>query len=486
MTYPSLLFTMAPSQTTIERDTFDDLKLNMLFSDEAISAMTTVCIPEDIPVRQEMFKILENKDIRAQLKLLARNIEEVYKLDAAYSAAKCDNERNFLYFNLINAEMKFFRNAAKIDSNGFFLKRFAEFFREEFQKDDCRKAEEISSLNFPKSDLVRINSLRIKGENMFISPEDENTISARLKKCAKDIGIPDTREKRDVSIKIKPRIINGLATLYPDSFKLFKEFYDEFSGFYDSSILKYRSELNFYLEATDIIERVRAAGMPVCWPDVSKEKKFIIRGARDISLLAKNVTDIVPNDVSFTDEEPFCYLTGANGGGKTTYLRAVGITAVLFLSGCPLACNSAELYPIEGIYTHFPRDERFDGDGRFADEQSRIKKILRHDVSNALVLLNETYSTTNEAVATELTVKLAEYLFEKGSFGIYITHQHGVGKTKMPFLSVIVDENNENRRTYKIERRRGASDSFANDILKKYGLTGEALRARFLNEKEGK
>ena len=480
MTYPSLLFITAESDTHIIRESFTDLKLDLLLSDEAISAMTTAGTPEDIPVRQELFKVLEQKDIRVQLKLLARNIEEVYKLDAAYNTAKCDNERNYLYFNLLNAEMKFFRNAAKTEGRGFFLKRFVEFFKEAFEKEVCRKAEEITSLNFPKSDLVRINSLRLVGDTMHIRPEDDTTLVARLNRCSRDLGLSDTREKRDVSIKIKPRIINGLATLYPESFRLFKEFYDEFSAFYDSSILRYRSELNFYLEVAEIIDRVKAMGMPICWPGVSKDKKFVIRGARDISLIAKDVTNIVPNDVEFTAEEPFCYLTGANGGGKTTYLRAVGITAIMFLCGCPLVCNDAEFYPVSGMYTHFPRDERFDGDGRFADEQNRVKEILENDISGALVLLNETYSTTNEEIATDLTGKLADHLFENGAFGIYITHQHGVGNTRIPFLSVIVDESDENRRTYKIERRRGASDSFALDILKKYGLTADALRARFV------
>ena len=62
MTYPSLLFTAAPSQTHIRRETFDDLKLDLLLSDRAISAMTTAGTPEDIPVRQELFKVLESRE----------------------------------------------------------------------------------------------------------------------------------------------------------------------------------------------------------------------------------------------------------------------------------------------------------------------------------------------------------------------------------------------------------------------------------------
>jgi DNA mismatch repair ATPase MutS len=137
------------------------------------------------------------------------------------------------------------------------------------------------------------------------------------------------------------------------------------------------------------------------------------------------------------------------------------------------------------VYTHCPRDERFDGDGRFADEQARVKEILSHDVRGAMVLLNETYSTTNEALALEVTSELAEKLFGLGAFGLYITHQHGLESTRIPFLSVIVDQADANRRTYKIERRRGASDSFAMDILKKYGLTAEKLRERFAARERG-
>lgn len=486
MIYPSLLYTSAPSETRIERQVFEDLKLDLLLSERAIEAMGTAARAEDIPVRQELFVLLEgNKALRAGMKQLARNAEDMFRLDAAYKAAACDNERYYLYFNLINAEMLFYRNARRLPAEGALLKRFTDFFTKAFEDPRCRDMEEETSLNFPKADLVRVNALRMKEDNMRIRAEDPTTIVSRLKKCAEELGLPESREKRDVSLKLKPRLVNALATLYPDVFRMFRTFYEKYSDFYDPDILRYRAELNLYLEITALLDRVRAAGMPVCLPRVSAEKKVLIRGARDVTLLAKNVTAIVPNDVEFTEAEPFCYLTGANGGGKTTYLRALGLDTVLFLSGAPLPCDEAELWPVTGVYTHFPRDERFEGDGRFADEQARVAEILSHDLAGAMVLLNETYSTTNEALALEVTAELAEKLFDLGSFGLYITHQHGLESGKIPFLSVIVDEADANRRTYRIERRRGASDSFAMDILKKYGLTAEKLRERFTAQREG-
>ncbi len=98
---------------------------------------------------------------------------------------------------------------------------------------------------------------------------------------------------------------------------------------------------------------------------------------------------------------------------------------------------------------------------------------------SSLILLNETYSTTNEELALKCTSELAEELYGSGCFGLYITHQHRLADTKIPFLSVIVDESDANRRTFRIARLRGASGSFAEDILRRYGLTREALARRF-------
>lgn len=133
----------------------------------------------------------------------------------------------------------------------------------------------------------------------------------------------------------------------------------------------------------------------------------------------------------------------------------MGAVVVFFLNGCPLACESASLCPLKNVYTHFPRDERFDSGGRFQNENALVNEILEAEGGNSLVLLNETYSATSEELAVPLTVALAERLYKSGSFGIYITHQHGVGETEIPFLNVVVDLSDSNRRTYKISRQQG-------------------------------
>ena len=152
---------------------------------------------------------------------------------------------------------------------------------------------------------------------------------------------------------------------------------------------------------------------------------------------------------------------------------------VLFLSGCPICAGKAEISPLDNVFTHFPQDERFEADGRYADEQRRVGEILEAHGGNSLILLNETYSTTNEELAVRSTLELAEKLKASGSFTLYITHQHGLEAAQVPFLSVIVDQDDQNRRTYRIARRLEAEGSYAADILRRYGLDEESLSRRF-------
>ncbi len=57
MSFPSLLFTERSSGRNIDKGVFEDVKLSLLFSGEAINAMRVLCRPEDIQIRQELFKV---------------------------------------------------------------------------------------------------------------------------------------------------------------------------------------------------------------------------------------------------------------------------------------------------------------------------------------------------------------------------------------------------------------------------------------------
>ena len=197
--------------------------------------------------------------------------------------------------------------------------------------------------------------------------------------------------------------------------------------------------------------------------------------------------DVVPNYLDQRDgEERHTYyiLSGANGGGKTTFLRACSLAALFFSVGCPVAAKSGRCKPLDAVYTHFPADESFENSGRFADESVRADEILEGATENSFAVFNETYSGTDEKKSEEYSARLADAMFERGTFGIYVTHIHSLTGGRIPTLAALIDEEDGNRRTYRIRRVGGTSSSFARDILEKYGLDRDSLEAQ-LNAGKG-
>lgn len=373
----------------------------------------------------------------------------------------------------------FSQRAAKAVGSGVFCSAFSQYFANECAAQRFASLRAAADKLFPTMNELQYNTLKIDGDKYRLAPGKKAAYLEKLAGCATELGLERLELPTAPPRGLSPAIINATARLYPSLFVEFAKFRDNFFKYYDRGILAYRAELGFYLALCKLFDRIRAAGIPLNYPTLADERVIHVRNAYDITLLAKNEEHIVPNDIDFTPDEPFFYLTGANGGGKTTYLRAVGVVTVLLLWGCPLPCESAVVCPPSCVFTHFPRDERFDNKGRSFDEDDRVNQILAASDQYSLALFNETYSTTSEEKAIRLTSQLAQRLYDAKMFGLYITHQHGLVESNIPYLNVVIDRDHENRRTFKVERRRAVNGSYARDVLKKYGLTREALEERF-------
>jgi len=481
MSFPSLLFTNHTPSARIPACVPEDIKLTLLLPAEIMPAMCIPCGREDILARQEFFRALDKSpELLAHLARLSENAADLQRCWEHYQGSRCDNERNVICLSLLHALVDFYRTAAALPSDACMLySRFVSFFADAVKDSAFVTLTTAIDELYPSVQHITVNRVRINGSKVSVAAEAPVTYEERLARCAESLGFSAFSPRRGCSYALSAQIIDGMAQIYPAEFKAFAAFHEQYHTFFDEAILQYKLELDFYTALAGLLARLRKAGIPTNYPTIASGRGIDIKDAYDITLLAKNELNIVPNHVEFNDDEPFFYLTGANGGGKTTYLRTVGVALLLFLNGCALPCTAASIGIISSVYTHFPRDERFDGDGRFADEKKRIAEILEVCGDNSVILLNETFATTSEEIAVDQTVALAEQLYKSGCYGVYITHQHGLGTTEIPFLNVIVDLNNMNRRTYKIAKRKGIAGSYASDILKKYSLTREDLVRRF-------
>ena len=479
MGYPSLLYKSAPKLSPMELTVFEDLQLLNFIPKSVAKTVKIPCEAENITARQALFRSLSGSDAREKFSRLLEISAELNSLDSIYSSARCDAEKSAVFLALMRTEREFAVNAAASGFGDALSDCFAAAFSREIKGESYRgMSAEIDSL-YPEYEKQLDISLKSHGQEIKVGTASDVTYFDRIVKCAGTLGIEPPKVRETKKRRLSPDIITAVSLLSPELSEKLAAFSKKYSSLYVRPVIYYHSELRFYVTMLGFLDMIAEAGIPLTYPELSDERGIHVTEAYDVSLLAKNEKHIVPNDIEFTDAEPFYYLTGANGGGKTTYLRTVGISAVLFMNGCPVPARYAKFGRLSSVFTHFPRDERFDGSGRFVEENGRVNKILERMDGNSLVLLNETYSATNEENAVIMTEKLANLLYGKKIFGLYITHQHSLAESEIPYLNVLIDRNDSNRRTFRIAKQKSTGGSFARDILERYGLTPEALTARF-------
>ena len=195
------------------------------------------------------------------------------------------------------------------------------------------------------------------------------------------------------------------------------------------------SEIAFYLGAAHLCRRVQAAGLPLCWPEIAavEARETHIAGAYNLALALRLLHSpdrgrhrLVPTDVVFDGERGRVWiLTGPNRGGKTTFLRAVGLAHVLCGAGLPVAGTAAVLSPVDQVLTHFLGPETAAaGEGRLDEEAERLAAVFTAATPQSLILLNEVLAGTNQVEALALATEAVQGLRLLGARCVYATHLH--------------------------------------------------------------
>ncbi len=248
-------------------------------------------------------------------------------------------------------------------------------------------------------------------------------------------------------------------------------------------------EFIYYIRWVDYIEKQRARGFEFS-KSVPADNGISAKicGIYNLKLLDNKTavsTDIVTNDLAFSDEHCLYVLTGANRGGKTTITQAIGQAFLLAQGGIYVPGTSFAFSPVDAIYTHFPADEDKTMDlGRLGEECKRFREIYAKATAKSLILLNETFSTTSFEEGYYIAKDCEKAILEKGVRTIYNTHMHklaadideiNAASQRSKAASLVMRTGQNGERSYKVEIAPPEGMSYASDIAKKYGVTYEML-----------
>lgn len=494
MSYPSLLWNHNLSNTLthdkkISENVLKDLTLSEDFRGSTKEYLTMPCSADEIQKRHVLLsRALEDEEFLVKLGNIKKSIGELSNLFAG--ADHIYEEKVLLFVPVMSRFFEIVRVIASLPAD---VVPEAEYFVSVLKDPDCAEAEKYcEEISSKFSGDVHMT---LKGTDAAVS-HGKNMLRTELEDMFRAMELPDAVPSEPRFYKSDEYIIKAYSVLcgvYYENARIFYEKYNYIflSGKYDiHEFFRYIDEITFINDICSYFERLREAGYPLVFPENTQNRVVEIDTLYDVSLYKRGLTcgESVPNDVRMSNDgenhENFFILTGANGGGKTTFLRSCAISVLFFITGCPIVAKRAVMYPFDSVYTHFPANESFEDSGRFANETERAEKILESADENSFAVFNETYSGTDEKKSEDYSSRLASEMYSRGVFGIFVTHIHSLTGGKIPTLAAVIDENNDNRRTYKIKRVGSTSSSYAADILEKYGLDKKSLMNK-LHEKKG-
>jgi DNA mismatch repair protein MutS len=140
----------------------------------------------------------------------------------------------------------------------------------------------------------------------------------------------------------------------------------------------------------------------------------------------------VSYDVTLHQKENFLFLTGANMGGKSTFIKAVGVAVYLAHTGMGVPAQEMQLTLFDGLLSNINVvDNIVQGESYFFNEVQRIRKTIDKisDGKKWLILIDELFKGTNVQDAMKCSSTVIEGLLKiKNSLFILSTHLYEIGE----------------------------------------------------------
>jgi hypothetical protein len=235
-----------------------------------------------------------------------------------------------------------------------------------------------------------------------------------------------------------------------------------------------RFELAFFLGCVNLRAWLDQKGEPTCYPEPIGESELSLtaEGIYDVCLTLHLDDRVIANDLG-ADGKSLLMITGANQGGKSTLLRALGLAQLMMQSGMFVGARSFRANVCSGVSTHYKREEDSTMEGGKLDEElRRMSELVDRITPHSIVLCNESFASTNEREGSEIARQIVRAMLARGIKVVYVTHMYDLAHSFHAqridtALFLRAQREPDGRRTFKLLEGEPLPTSYGEDSYRK-------------------
>lgn len=174
-----------------------------------------------------------------------------------------------------------------------------------------------------------------------------------------------------------------------------------------------------------------------CFPKFQESVQPFVE-AKGLYHLLLNIP--VSYTVTLNKNENFLFLTGANMAGKSTFIKAVGVSVYLAHVGMGVPAQEMQLSLFDGLLSNIQvADNIIKGESYFFNEVQRIKSTIEKisDGKKWLILIDELFKGTNVQDAMKCSTTVIEGLHKmNNALFILSTHLYEIGESLRQYPNI--------------------------------------------------
>ena len=282
-----------------------------------------------------------------------------------------------------------------------------------------REEKERTGIKGLKVGFNKVFGYYIEVSNSYLSMITDDmgyTRKQTLANCERFIN-PILKEKEDIILSSEDKIINLEYNLFIEIRDKCKEYIDILQN--NAKVISEIDVLSSFAYVSEKYGYVR--------PILNSTNEIKILSSRHP--VVENVlkdAEYVPNDIIMDNNTDIILITGPNMAGKSTYMRQLGIIAIMAQIGCFVPAEEASLPVFDKIFTRIgASDDLVSGESTFMVEMMEASRAIKNATSKSLILFDE----LGRGTATYDGMSLAEAILEYIANNIkcktlFSTHYH--------------------------------------------------------------